>query len=190
MNRSFINRFYPMLLCCMLLLLAACSGRDEEPETPNEPETAESGDDFAAPINEDLDIDTTGPKIGEDVDPAAGGRSGEIEVTPEIVGDLKKTDLKVGDLFASAKSLEELVAQYPELAELMTNLDLSDRDNLSAVYEQMLILYKEEGLLGMQTFLDESGFMAAMGMDASYICLLYTSPSPRDKRQSRMPSSA
>ncbi len=169
MNRSFINRFYPMLLCCMLLLLAACSGRDEEPETPNEPETAESGDDFAAPINDDLDIDTTGPKIGEDVDPAAGGRSGQIEVTPEIVGDLKKTDLKVGDLFASAKSLEELVAQYPELAELMTNLDLSDRDNLSAVYEQMLILYKEEGLLGMQTFLDESGFMAAMGMDASYI---------------------
>ena len=25
---------------------------------------------------------------------------------------------------------------------------------------------------------------------ANYICLLYTSPSPRDKRQSRMPSSA
>ena len=27
-----------------------------------------------------------------------------------------------------------------------------------------------------------------LGVD--YICLLYTSPSPRDKRQSRMPSSA
>ena len=26
--------------------------------------------------------------------------------------------------------------------------------------------------------------------DADYGCLLYTSPSPRDKRQSRMPSSA
>ena len=26
--------------------------------------------------------------------------------------------------------------------------------------------------------------------DPSYACLLYTSPSPRDKRQSRMPSSA
>ena len=26
--------------------------------------------------------------------------------------------------------------------------------------------------------------------DAFYACLLYTSPSPRDKRQSRMPSSA
>ena len=27
-------------------------------------------------------------------------------------------------------------------------------------------------------------------IDDTYICLLYTSPSPRDKRQSRMPSSA
>ena len=30
----------------------------------------------------------------------------------------------------------------------------------------------------------------AVEMIHSYICLLYTSPSPRDKRQSRMPSSA
>ena len=29
-----------------------------------------------------------------------------------------------------------------------------------------------------------------IGLICSYICLLYTSPSPRDKRQSRMPSSA
>ena len=28
------------------------------------------------------------------------------------------------------------------------------------------------------------------GMDKMLVCLLYTSPSPRDKRQSRMPSSA
>ena len=28
------------------------------------------------------------------------------------------------------------------------------------------------------------------GMEQQYPCLLYTSPSPRDKRQSRMPSSA
>ena len=27
-------------------------------------------------------------------------------------------------------------------------------------------------------------------IDDAYVCLLYTSPSPRDKRQSRMPSSA
>ena len=34
-------------------------------------------------------------------------------------------------------------------------------------------------------------FIMILGADLSfYICLLYTSPSPRDKRQSRMPSSA
>ena len=31
---------------------------------------------------------------------------------------------------------------------------------------------------------------AVGGLGKLYICLLYTSPSPRDKRQSRMPSSA
>ena len=30
----------------------------------------------------------------------------------------------------------------------------------------------------------------SMDLDKYYDCLLYTSPSPRDKRQSRMPSSA
>ena len=30
----------------------------------------------------------------------------------------------------------------------------------------------------------------ALNIPRSYACLLYTSPSPRDKRQSRMPSSA
>ena len=34
-----------------------------------------------------------------------------------------------------------------------------------------------------------TGFVEILS-DPSYICLLYTSPSPRDKRQSRMPSSA
>ena len=29
-----------------------------------------------------------------------------------------------------------------------------------------------------------------IGLSVYYLCLLYTSPSPRDKRQSRMPSSA
>ena len=35
-----------------------------------------------------------------------------------------------------------------------------------------------------------SSFVADSGRQLGAICLLYTSPSPRDKRQSRMPSSA
>ena len=37
---------------------------------------------------------------------------------------------------------------------------------------------------------DEAKAKEAYQASASIICLLYTSPSPRDKRQSRMPSSA
>ena len=34
------------------------------------------------------------------------------------------------------------------------------------------------------------GYVATVSRDVPWNCLLYTSPSPRDKRQSRMPSSA
>ena len=37
---------------------------------------------------------------------------------------------------------------------------------------------------------DEPGLKETSFYDPSNFCLLYTSPSPRDKRQSRMPSSA
>ena len=39
-------------------------------------------------------------------------------------------------------------------------------------------------------FLGNRAPHSAIGMQSPYNCLLYTSPSPRDKRQSRMPSSA
>ena len=37
---------------------------------------------------------------------------------------------------------------------------------------------------------DLTDFENLLGAGDQWICLLYTSPSPRDKRQSRMPSSA
>ena len=37
----------------------------------------------------------------------------------------------------------------------------------------------------------DAGFIEkASGVKARYVCLLYTSPSPRDRQKSRMPSSA
>ena len=39
-------------------------------------------------------------------------------------------------------------------------------------------------------FLDEYSHMPGPEVYLSYICLLYTSPSPRDRTRSRMPSSA
>ena len=45
--------------------------------------------------------------------------------------------------------------------------------------------------IGNETLLDRNiKHVISNGFDEIIICLLYTSPSPRDKRQSRMPSSA
>ena len=49
------------------------------------------------------------------------------------------------------------------------------------------IMYLWHDVPGLQKFGSYTGNANADGV---YVCLLYTSPSPRDKRQSRMPSSA
>ena len=50
---------------------------------------------------------------------------------------------------------------------------------------------KDEGYRVILVNSNPATIMTDPGMaDATYICLLYTSPSPRDQRGSRMPSSA
>ena len=46
--------------------------------------------------------------------------------------------------------------------------------------------FSSEAFQGLSTVIR----LVRASMNGSYTCLLYTSPSPRDKRQSRMPSSA
>ena len=65
--------------------------------------------------------------------------------------------------------------------------------NLAARTLDMLTENIKEGVstdyidkLGYEFIRDNGGYSAPL----YYSCLLYTSPSPRDKRQSRMPSSA
>ena len=53
--------------------------------------------------------------------------------------------------------------------------------------ENHIIINKNKILFGQETDLNNIHWNK-YGVD--YVCLLYTSPSPRDKRQSRMPSSA
>ena len=47
-----------------------------------------------------------------------------------------------------------------------------------------------EGSIGAEPVADATSVVESPIVESAGICLLYTSPSPRDKRQSRMPSSA
>ena len=49
---------------------------------------------------------------------------------------------------------------------------------------------KERLAIAIKEIVEKNGASFAFPSQSIYVCLLYTSPSPRDKRQSRMPSSA
>ena len=59
-------------------------------------------------------------------------------------------------------------------------------------YNQLIEEFKEYPGYGVHTGVDKVSEKLGQPYDATRAisCLLYTSPSPRDKRQSRMPSSA
>ena len=63
---------------------------------------------------------------------------------------------------------------------------------LKTTKAELLGYYRE--MLLIRRFEEKAGQLYGMGQIAGfchlYICLLYTSPSPRDQRGSRMPSSA
>ena len=69
--------------------------------------------------------------------------------------------------------------EWPSLEPLFDQLEQQLTDASDAAQLEQAILNWEE----LSAALAEEG-------SKRYICLLYTSPSPRDKRQSRMPSSA
>ena len=80
------------------------------------------------------------------------------------------------------------------------------REEVLAEFKKLVpLVHAEQGCIEYQPIVDATGvgeFQTALGSDTYIVvekwetlqdleaCLLYTSPSPRDKRQSRMPSSA
>ena len=59
-------------------------------------------------------------------------------------------------------------------------------ESAHAIFDMYLDYLEQQDFIGM----DMCRKFLEMGFTRSRSCLLYTSPSPRDKRQSRMPSSA
>ena len=67
----------------------------------------------------------------------------------------------------------------------MFSTSFPEKSVISRITAKMLIEVEAVRFSAKEPFKFTSGWASPV-----YICLLYTSPSPRDKRQSRMPSSA
>ena len=79
-------------------------------------------------------------------------------------------------------------AQYMRYSRLSEDLDMTAEQ-----VEQNLIFNDAkigEVMLTSMDNADQQAWLGAKAPDLSLICLLYTSPSPRDRQKSRMPSSA
>ena len=75
------------------------------------------------------------------------------------------------------------------LGEAMTAIEGVSQQQIGQTLDQFVNKVRYESSLGMESAsYFKSTLKRALGEDRA--CLLYTSPSPRDKRQSRMPSSA
>ncbi len=106
-------------------------------------------------------------------DPSAGGGGGEPESspTPEIMGTVQAGAGELGFDLEAPPSFDELLEKYPELGELLQNLDLTDLDEakLEMLYNQLLALYEEEGFDGLHQFMLESGILDALNLDSAYL---------------------
>ena len=95
------------------------------------------------------------------------------------------------------KSLSQ--SEYGELRSLYQQVYASPEveiteELIDEIFDELLDELVEEGYEQEEAIeiLDEAidDYLAEGYYDSAVSCLLYTSPSPRDKRQSRMPSSA
>ena len=93
-------------------------------------------------------------------------------------------DAQIAGFLVALRLKGETVEEITAAAEVMVSL--SSKVNVSA---DNLIDIVGTGGDGTSTF-NVSTAAAFVAAGAGCSCLLYTSPSPRDKRQSRMPSSA
>ena len=78
-------------------------------------------------------------------------------------------------------------AGIPEATRRLLRAYLLDTKNIIGEDVDAIILY---GSLARGDFLEGRSNINILIVFQNLTCLLYTSPSPRDKRQSRMPSSA
>ena len=116
-----------------------------------------------------------------------GGIMDVVPREPAILGGIKKAVKKV------AKGVKDFASSDLGKAALIGAAAFGiPGTNIGGLFGRAGFGGKATGLLGTEGIgaLFASSAMPGTGEALKGTCLLYTSPSPRDKRQSRMPSSA
>ena len=92
---------------------------------------------------------------------------------------------------AKLLATENLVVEHRNVPTAQFNVDtrvltLPNWDKASSIVYDMLVGHE----VGHALFTPNEDWTLKVKVPQSYVCLLYTSPSPRDRQKSRMPSSA
>ena len=102
------------------------------------------------------------------------------------IGEINKSaiknleDSKLDETNSSLKKINELIENQIE------NIEVIDRNDLSINIKGLI----ENITLSQERYASSFGKNQTIRSDSIKSCLLYTSPSPRDRQKSRMPSSA
>ena len=139
--------------------------------------------------------------------------AGDIDTVRKCQFSLSNVYVQKGDIVKGEKILEDVLAEEPddpsvnndlgylyadqgknlEKAEQMIRLAVTAEPENAAYQDSMgWVLFKLERYEEARTHLQKAVDLpnGGDGTILEHICLLYTSPSPRDQRGSRMPSSA
>ena len=120
-------------------------------------------------------------------------RYGEVEVVKGF--DLEINDgefiVFLGPSGCGKSTTLRMLAGLEEISGGDILINESVVNDLHPIDRNIAMVFQSYALYPHMTVKDNIGFSLKMtGVKKDKICLLYTSPSPRDKRQSRMPSSA
>ena len=133
------------------------------------------------------------------------GRLAEVEGEDELYSDLRArlfmtTEEAKAYYNESPKWLKELCQAFADGINYYLHTHPEVTPRLLTRFEPWMPMYFSEGSIGgdiervstrkIKAFYGSDPTESIGYIEGNHICLLYTSPSPRDKRQSRMPSSA
>ena len=97
-------------------------------------------------------------------------------------------DTVLGDLMGRSKALSQREIWFFVFSDMKFKTKVLDFIRIDQLFEQGV--NEDDQVIGRYSIVTETVYNPEKVANTPYTCLLYTSPSPRDRQKSRMPSSA